>query len=143
MFILMILKFSFKIYILEYIQPCWISSSDILNWPAWAPDVLVFQPDPFRTQTSETIVGVGYLRPMNSHISLPFFLLQKYLNTNIHLEEVMKSLHLSSLVFRTRGVYYWLSWNLKLLKWRALTQSFYYCYYKWIRDIYACVLKSK
>jgi hypothetical protein len=52
-------------------------SSDILIWLTRAPDVLVFDPDPFRTQTSETIVGVGYLRPTNSHISLPFFLLSK------------------------------------------------------------------
>ena len=73
-FILMILKFCFEIYILQNIQPWWISSSDMLNWPAWTPDVLVFHLDPVRTQTSETntIIGVAFLRPTNSPISLPF-----------------------------------------------------------------------
>ena len=87
--ILMILKFCFEIYILQNIQPWWISSSDMLNWPAWTPDVLVFHLDLVRAQTSETntIIGVAFLRPTNSpifptlyplkNISMPIFSLKK------------------------------------------------------------------
>ena len=71
-FILMILKFCFEIYILQNIQPWWISSSDMLNWPPWTPVVLDFHLDPVRTQTSETVIGVAFLRPTNSPISLLF-----------------------------------------------------------------------
>ena len=92
-------KISFEIYILQNIESCLISSSDMLNWPAWKPDVLVFHLDPVRTQTSETntIIGVAFLRPSNSPISLPFPLLSKYLNAHVQLEEVVKSHYHSSL----------------------------------------------
>jgi hypothetical protein len=49
--IVLILKFCSEICILQNIQPWWVSSSDMLNWPAWMPHVLDFQPDPVRTQT--------------------------------------------------------------------------------------------
>jgi hypothetical protein len=44
--------------------------SDMLNWPALTPDVLVFHLDPVRTQTSETYtVNFGaFLWPNNSPI---------------------------------------------------------------------------
>jgi hypothetical protein len=61
---LMILTFYFEICILQNIEPWWVSSSHILNWPAWPTDILDFQPDLVRTQISETttIIGVAFLR---------------------------------------------------------------------------------
>ena len=47
-------------YVLEYVNLWWISSLDMVNWTVCTTDVLVFQPDPFMTQTSETIAGLAF-----------------------------------------------------------------------------------
>jgi hypothetical protein len=65
---------------------------------------LGFQLDPVRTQTSEIIVGMAFLRPTDSLI-FPNPFLQRYLNARIQLEELMKSHRPSSLGFGVGGGY--------------------------------------
>jgi hypothetical protein len=114
MFILIILKFCFEIYILQNIQRWWISLSDMPNWHALTPDVFVFHLEPFRTQTSETITinVVAFLRPTNSSISLPFPLNSKVSQCPF---SAWRSYEESSSQFGGWGGYYRLSLILKNL----------------------------
>jgi hypothetical protein len=65
----------------------------------------------------------------------PYPSLQKYVNTHTQLQEFTKILCPSYLVSRTWGGYYWFSLILKCLTYRAYNHTFYYCYYKQIREV--------
>jgi hypothetical protein len=102
-----------ELYSREIKQKCYLDDIKVLFWDLYITEYtvlvnfivryaeltclnswcLMFHLDPVRTLTSETIIGVAFLKPMNSPI-FPNFprLFKKYLNAHIQLEEVMKSL---------------------------------------------------
>jgi hypothetical protein len=113
---LMVLKFSFEIYV--YIT-LYTPLVNFINRHAELTGLLNYWCFGFSSRSIHftdirTIIRVAFFRLMNSHISVPFPLPSEISQYLYQLEEVMKSHCPSFIVFRTVCGYYWLSLILKI-----------------------------